>query len=565
MKPIIYQILTRLFGNTTEDCRLNGSRNRNGVGKMNDVSAKALSEIRKFGITHIWYTGIIEHALVEGYPDYDIPDGNPLLIKGKAGSPYAIKDYYDVNPDLAVDVGRRIEEFQDLITRTHQWDMKVIIDFVPNHLAREYHSDKKPYGIDDFGKNDDCSKAFAQNNNFYYRPNEYLVLPDELLKEYPRINYYEYPAKATGNDIFSAHLSKNDWYETVKLNYGVDYLNDRSKHFNPVPDTWIKMEKVITYWAAMGVDAFRCDMAEMVPVEFWNWLIPFAKSKYPQLIFIAEVYDPNQYDNYIDRGKFDYLYDKVGLYDTLKSVIQGTCWASAISQSWQELNGKDAHMLRFLENHDEQRIASRYFAGDPWKAIPAMIVTATLNKGPVMLYFGQELGEAAEGVSGFSGDDGRTTIFDYWRVPEHQKWMNRGKFDGGQLRASQRELRNRYREIIAIAQKDAVVNGEFYDLMWCNPHSDEFNHSKHYAYLRHSKNQNLLIVTNFDDRDREVRLRIPEHAFKLMGIDRNTNLRLEVNGAKLETIICEEFTENGKVFELPKWGYFVCEISEVRE
>ena len=563
MKPIIYQIFTRLFGNTNEECKLNGSRAENGVGKMNDISAKALFEIRNLGITHVWYTGIIEHAIVEGYPDYDIPNGNPLLIKGKAGSPYAIKDYYDVNPDLAVDVEKRIEEFQDLIVRTHQADMKVIIDFVPNHLAREYHSDKKPLGIIDFGKDDDNSKAFDGGNNFYYMPNERLYLPDSLLEKYPLAGYFENPAKATGNDIFSAYPSVNDWYETVKLNYGIDYLNGRSKYFDPIPDTWIKMEQVILYWAEMGVDAFRCDMAEMVPVEFWNWLISRVKLNFPNLIFIAEVYNPQKYDSYIEYGKFDYLYDKVGLYDALKRVIQGDSKASDISQCWQNLNGKDAHMLRFLENHDEQRIASRFFAGESSKAIPAMFVVATLNKGPVMLYFGQEIGEAAEASSGYSGDDGRTTIFDYWRVPEHQKWMNRGRFDGEQLRASQKELRNSYSEIINIAQEDAVVNGEFYDLMWCNPHSDEFDHSKHYAYLRHSKNQNLLIVTNFDDRYREIRLRIPEHAFKLMGILRNTNLRLVVNGAKPETITCEEFADNGKVFKLSKWGYFVCEISSL--
>ena len=563
MKPVIYQIFTRLFGNTNKDCICNGSRDRNGVGKMNDITEKALSEIHQLGITHIWYTGIIEHALVEGYPEYDIPNGNPLLVKGKAGSPYAIKDYYDVDPDLAVDVGRRIEEFKDLIDRTHQSDMKVIIDFVPNHLAREYYSDKKPDGVKDFGEDDDVSKAFDRNNNFYYLPDEYLVLPDELLQEQPQANYYEYPAKATGNDIFSPYLTKNDWYETVKLNYGVDYLNERITHFDPIPDTWIKMEQVISYWAAMGVDAFRCDMAEMVPVEFWNWLIPLAKSKYPELIFIAEVYDPDQYDNYIDKGKFDYLYDKVGLYDILKNVIQGHSWASAISQSWQGLNGKDAYMLRFLENHDEQRIASLYFASDPWKAISAMIVTATLNKGPLMLYFGQELGEAAEGTSGFSGDDGRTTIFDYWCVIQHQKWMNYGKFDGRQLQASEKELRNCYREIIAVSQNDAVVNGEFYDLMWFNPHSEEFDHSKIYAYLRYSKKQNLLILTNFDDRARELRLRIPEHAFKLIGIDKNESLSLKVDRAKSEIISCEEFINSGNVFKLSKWGFLICEMSVI--
>ncbi|MCZ4695233.1 alpha-amylase [Ancylomarina euxinus] len=561
MKPIIYQILTRLFGNKNEECKLNGNRDENGVGKMDDISEKALSEIHKLGITHIWYTGIIEHALVKGYPDCDIPDGNPLVIKGKAGSPYAIKDYYDVNPDLAVDADKRIEEFQDLIERTHQANMKVIIDFIPNHLAREYYSDKKPLGIVDFGKDDDNSKAFDRDNNFYYMPNENLYLPDSLLEKHPIASYSEKPAKATGNDIFSAYPSVNDWYETVKLNYGIDYLNGRNKHFDPIPDTWLKMEQVISYWAAMGVDAFRCDMVEMVPVEFWNWLISVVKLSFPNLIFIAEVYDPQKYDSYIEYGKFDYLYDKVGLYDTLKRVIQGDSKTSDISQCWQNLNGKDAHMLRFLENHDEQRIASAFFAGEPTRAIPAMFIVATLNKGPIMLYFGQEVGEAADGVSGYSKDDGKTTLFDYWRVPQYQKWMNDGKFDGGRLLNSQKELRKSYHDILNIAQKDAVVNGEFYDLMWYNPASSESDTSRYYFYLRYTHLQHLLMIVNFYNCEKEIRVKIPKHAFELMGMPKNGKLRLEANNATIDTITCEEFLNKGKSFKLPKWGYLVCKIS----
>lgn len=560
MKPIIYQILTRLFGNTNEDCKFNGNRSENGAGKMNDISAQALSEIRKMGITHVWYTGIIEHAIVEGYPGFNISGGNPLVIKGVAGSPYAIKDYYDVNPDLAVYVDKRIEEFQELISRTHQADMKVIIDFVPNHLARNYHSDKKPFGIVDFGKEDDSSKTFDVENNFYYLQNESLHLPDSILQEHPNISYSENPAKATGNVIFSATPSLNDWFDTVKLNYGVDYSDDRSKHFDPIPNTWLKMEQVISYWAEMGVDAFRCDMVEMVPVEFWTWLIPLVKLKYPKLVFIAEVYNPDEYGNYIDNGKFDYLYDKVGFYDTLKDILQGSRSASDISQCWRKLNGRDAFMLRFLENHDEARIASRFVTGDPWKVIPAMFIAATLNKGPVMIYFGQEVGEDAEAASGFSGNDGRTTIFDYWRVPQHQRWMNQGKFDGGQLSESQKELRKCYQNLLNIAQEDAIVDGEFYDLMWYNPASLEFDLSKHYLYLRYTSVQKLLMIVNFHDCEEEIRVKIPDHAFELMGIPKNGKLRLMANGASLDTITCEEFTNNGKLFKLTKWGCLMCEI-----
>ena len=314
-KMIIYQVFTRLFGNNRIPTRVNGSIHDNGCGKMADFTTKALNEIKKLGATHIWYTGIIEHATQTSYADSGITPDHPAVVKGKAGSPYAIKDYYDVDPDLATKVPNRKQEFQNLVNRTHKAGLKVIIDFVPNHVARQYHSDAKPQGVTDLGENDDTHLAFSPQNNFYYVPGTPLQGHIDLHQNAPTA-YEEMPAKATGNDRFDAWPAQNDWYETVKLNYGVDYLGGRSCHFDPVPDTWVKMRDILLYWAATGIDGFRCDMAEMVPVAFWHWAIPQVKEAHPALIFIAEVYNPGEYRNYIHEGHFDYLYDKVGLYDT---------------------------------------------------------------------------------------------------------------------------------------------------------------------------------------------------------------------------------------------------------
>ncbi len=550
-KITIYQIFTRLFGNTKQEMTFEGSREENGCGKFSDITENALTEIKKLGITHVWYTGIIEHALVEGYPDKGIADGNPMVIKGKAGSPYAIKDYYDVNPDLADDPGNRIKEFEQLVSRTHQKGMKVIIDFVPNHLAREYFSDAKPGGIKDFGEDDDTSKSFDRDNNFYYIPGKELQLPEKIKNKFPGHAYHEYPAKATGNDQFSEHPGINDWYETVKLNYGVDYLNEKHRHFETVPDTWKKTEGILKYWAGKGVDGFRCDMAEMVPVEFWEWVIARLKAENPDLIFIAEIYNPEAYSTYVHRGGFDYLYDKVGLYDTLKAVMRGEQPASNISSAWQNLNGLDTHMLRFLENHDEQRIASRFFAGDAWKGIPAMLVSACMNTGPAMLYFGQEVGEPAEGASGFSGDDGRTTIFDYWHVPEHQKWMNGGRFDGGKLEGSQKALQKQYREIMRLSQHEVVANGAFYDLMYANQKNPDFDSEKVYAFIRYTDKERVLFVANFSYADLEIKVRIPEHALGFMGLENKEAIDFQPKKTESKRFSIKEIKNEGfpvKVF-----------------
>ncbi|RUT79960.1 alpha-amylase family glycosyl hydrolase [Ancylomarina longa] len=560
-KIVIYQLFVRLFGNRNTNPIVNGNKEENGSGKFSDISHLALKEIKQLGINHIWYTGIIEHAITEGYPDLAIPNGNPLVIKGKAGSPYAIKDYYDVNPDLANNVEERMQEFEALIQRTHENDLKVIIDFVPNHLSREYHSDKKPEGVEDFGATDDTDITFTPSNNFYYLPNQELQLAAAIQNRFPDTHYHEYPAKATGNDLFTAYPKLNDWYETIKLNYGVDYQNENASHFHPTPNTWIKMKDILLYWARKGVDGFRCDMAEMVPVEFWEWVIPEVKQEFPEILFIAEVYNPSLYDSYIHKGKFDYLYDKVGLYDTLRGIIQGEQSAKEITNCWQSLNGLDPYMLRFLENHDEQRITSRFFAGDAWKALPGMTVSVCLHQGPAMLYFGQEVGEAALGASGFSGDNGRTTIFDYWNVPEHQKWMNNGKFDGDSLSQDQKELRKAYADILHLAKQPAIAKGAFYDVMWVNSDKKLFNFDKAYAFLRHCEVQKLLIVCNFDSQSQEVHLKIPSHALEIMNIPRPISITLQnLQNSLAVNTDSEQLTEEGVKLKLKTYESLVLEI-----
>lgn len=523
-RPVIYQILVRLFGNTKQPSEKWGTLDQNGTGKMNDISDKALSEIKKMGCNHVWFTGLIEHATCTDFTQFGIKPDHPSVVKGVAGSPYAIKDYYDIAPDLAVDVPRRMDEFQSLIDRTHKNGLKAIIDFVPNHLARQYHSDAKPHGVKDFGKDDDQGQPFLPSNNFYYIPNHELIVPDSTNNHLdPGEPYTESSAKATGNDVFSHHPSINDWYETIKLNYGVDYLHDRREHLDPIPDTWMKMKDILTFWTKKGVDGFRCDMAEMVPVAFWKWVTNEIRQVNPDILFIAEVYQPGQYRRYIHEGGFDYLYDKVELYDTLKGIIQGHQSTDQLPGVWQAQEGIIDHMLRFLENHDEQRINSPFFAGSAQPGIPMMAATAFMHRGPVMMYFGQEVGEAAKGETGFSGDDGRTTLFDYWNVPEHQKWMNGGAFDSGKLSKEQKQLRKAYIEILKACNKNQVLQtGHFYDLQYYNRSHEYSGYSdKTYAFIRHDQSNGVLVVINFHDQASDIKIKIPVDFFRKISLERD--------------------------------------------
>jgi len=511
-KLVIYQMMTRLFGNQTTTNKAYGTLEENGVGKFNDINETALKGIKELGTTHVWFTGVLEHATLSDNTKLGIPLDDADVVKGRAGSPYAIKDYYDVNPDLAVDIKNRVQEFEQLINRTHAQGMKVIIDFVPNHVARFYKSEAKPEGVKDLGEGDDNAVSFKPSNNYYYLPGQNFQPPARYnslgANSFPNEDHKfdESPAKVTGNDQFTATPTINDWFETVKLNYGVDIQNARAKHFDPIPGTWEKMRDILVYWANKNVDGFRCDMAEMVPVEFWNWAIPQVKAVNSEIIFIAEIYNPAEYKNYIQTGHFDFLYDKVQLYDTLRLLMNRKLNTLAIDQIQKSLAGINNNMVHFLENHDEQRIASPFFAGDYWKGAPALVISALIDRGPMMIYFGQEVGEPGAGSEGFGGEDGRTTIYDYWGVPQHQKWVNGGKYDGGALTPDQKQLRQFYSDVLTFAATNkAIANGDYYDLTKYNLEQGNISDKIH-VFARVSGEERLIILSGFEDK--LVRLKI---------------------------------------------------------
>ena len=487
-KFTIYQLLPRLFGNTNESCVPNSILLVNGCGKFNDITEEVIIKIKELGITHIWYTGIIEHATCTDYSSNGVTKDCCSVVKGVAGSPYAIKDYYDVDPDLAVDVDNRMEEFENLISRTHTCGLKVIIDFVPNHVARQYVHDYNTINFPTF------------NDNNYYILDGELVLPVQSSS----CMFKESPAKATGNDCFSTHPTINDWYDTVKLNYNKE-------------DTWLKMAQILDFWASKGVDGFRCDMAEMVPVSFWKYSINRTKERFPDLIFIAEIYNPSLYRDYLNVGGFDYLYDKVGLYDTLKDVICNRRPASDITKCWQSVDDIQNRMLNFLENHDEQRIASDYFAIDPQRAIPAVAISLLMNKAPFMIYFGQELGERGMDNEGYSSIDGRTSIFDYWSVKTIRNWIK------GDCNSN---LRNQYKLILNLALADECIKeGGFYDLQYAQNDGEYFNYYSNYAFIRYYKTQLIIIVANFSNESRSVKLRLPKEMFDHCNLVDNCNYK----------------------------------------
>jgi len=536
-KIVVYQVFTRLFGNTNTTNTPWGTLEQNGVGKFADFTPQALSAIKAMGVSHVWYTGVPHHALVRDYSAYGISHDDPDVIKGRAGSPYAVKDYYNVNPDLATDPANRLAEFEALIARTHQHGMQVLIDIVPNHVARQYQSLSNPAGVSDFGANDDTSVEYARDNNFYYVPGKAFSVPQwpadyAVLGGEPHpaadASFAEYPAKWTGNGSRAAQPAFDDWYETVKINYGVkpdgsyDFATlpagyadkDWPAHYafwqgKDVPDSWLKFRDITQYWLAKGVDGFRYDMAEMVPVEFWSYLNSHIKHTNPNAFLLAEVYQPHLYRDYIRLGKMDYLYDKVEFYDSLKLVMQGKGPTSALVETQQRMADIEHHMLHFLENHDEQRIAAPEFAGDAKKGLPAMVVSATISTSPTMLYFGQHVGEPGAGDAGF-GKASRTTIFDYWGVPQHQKWMNGGKFDGGALSDEAKALHDYYQKLLSFTAGAPALLGEYVELHSANLAAGTNYSEQQLAFARYNDQQKLLIVSHFNsDNSVDFALTVP--------------------------------------------------------
>ena len=533
-KEVVYQVFTRLFGNTNTNNKAWGTIEENGVGKFSHFTDLALNEIKDLGVTYIWYTGVPHHALIRDYSSIGVSNDDPEVVKGRAGSPYAVKDYYNVNPDLAENPANRLQEFEALIARTHKAGMKVIIDIVPNHIARKYEGKNNPEGVRDFGADDDVSIEYKRDNNFYYIPNTPFEVPDGIVTLNGENNllidgkFNEFPAKWTGNGSRRAKPDKNDWYETVKVNYGIrpdgskDFpelpagfdTKSCQEHFDfwadkDVPSSWKKFRDIALYWISKGVDGFRYDMAEMVPYEFWSYLNSAIKVKSPNAFLLAEVYNPNEYRNYIRLGKMDFLYDKVETYDHLKAVIQGKTWPDGLSDIQNRMADIEHNMLHFLDNHDEQRLASPEFAGSPQKGKPMMVVSTTISSSPTMIYFGQEVGEAGNENAGF-GTHSRTSIFDYIGVPNHQRWMNGGKFDGGQLSTDEKDLRDFYKRLLNFSINSTALMGGFQEIQSINRQSTKDYDAGLYAFVRWSDFQKLIVVTNFSsEKSSNFELKIP--------------------------------------------------------
>lgn len=537
-KEVVYQVFTRLFGNTNTTNKPWGTIEENGVGKFSDFSAKALQEIKNLGVTHIWYTGVPHHDVIQDYTQFGISNDDPAIVKGRAGSPYAVKDYYNVNPDLADNPEKRLEEFKNLIKRTHKADLKVIVDIVPNHVARNYEGKSTPKGSEPFGFSDDSSVEYKRDNNFYYVPDQEFKIP-EWRDGYQPLGgedyslaegrYVEKPARWTGNGSRLAQPDFNDWYETVKINYGVrpdgsydfdrlpDDFNtkDYKDHYQfwsdkDVPNSWIKFKDIALYWLNLGVDGFRYDMAEMVPVEFWSYINSHIKMKNSHAFILAEVYNPGLYREYIHKGKMDYLYDKVELYDSLKPIMEGYGWTDHIETVQRGMKDIEHNMLHFLENHDEQRIASPEFAGNPKIAMPAMVISATISTSPTMIYFGQEVGEPAAEQAGF-GSPSRTSIFDYIGVPTLQRWVNNKKFDGGQSTDEEKALRDFYQRLLTFTIQSDALMGEYQEIHYYNKeHTQGYDH-RVFSFCRWSGDDKLIVLSNFDrSKEYQLDLKLPQ-------------------------------------------------------
>lgn len=540
--------MVRHFGNTRESPKVNGSMAENGCGKFADINDAALKSLREFGITHLWLTGVLEQASSTSYPDR--PADNPLLLKGKAGSPYAIRDYFDVCPDYATDPDKRLEEFSALLKRIREHKLKAIIDFVPNHVARSYSSDIRP--ALSFGRTDDTTRFFDPDNNFYYLGSLHsgggppLKLPgkDGPTAYEPETGF----GRVTGNNALTWSPSVHDWYETIKLNYGHDFtvgpprddlhpLPEAGTPPQETPDTWRKMDAILSYWQEMGVDGFRVDMAHMVPMAYWRWQIQRCIKRDPGVFFMAEAYDNdpakltggNVLDELLDCG-FDAVYDDPS-YSAIKATVEGQQWANDIDDAANCFTGRFHQSLRYAENHDEVRLASKgnWAASGMDIGRPVSAILFGLGRGPLMIYSGQETGEPAEGAEGFSGDDGRSSIFDYGALPSLIPWVNNHKYDGGQLSEAQKSLRSFYATLLQTCAGPAFTRGDFYGLNHSNldnPHYGRIHGespSGHwiYSYMRRDKesSQAYLVVANLNPQEGldNVSIQIPDHALKWLG------------------------------------------------
>jgi hypothetical protein len=248
-------------------------------------------------------------------------------------------------------------------------------------------------------------------------------------------------------------------------------------------------------------------------------------------LFLAEAYDNdpmkvfggNVLEGLVHAG-FDAVYDDPS-YKVLKGIYDGPKWAN-------DLDGlpRFHYSLRYSENHDEVRLAGANQWGgigmEVGRAVSAILFG--LGRGPALLFNGQEVGEPARGAEGFSGDDSRTTIFDYWSMPELVKWVNDHRYDGGRLSGEQQALRAFYSRLLRLVREPAFSAGEFFPLNPENLWNDRFGRlpgetaSGHwlYAFLRFdpASAQRVVIVANLHPREtlRDIQIHIPQPALAFL-------------------------------------------------
>lgn len=522
-KVVIYQVLPRLFGNTTTKNTPWGTAKENGVGKFNDFTDAALQEIKKLGVTHILYTGALHHSVIADYSAVGISNDDPDVVNGRAGSPFAIKDYYQVHPDLAVNPAQRMSEFENLIKRSHKNGLKVLIDIVPNHVARNYQGKNNPKNVSDFGANDNKSVEYALNNNFYYIPGQSFEVPTAKGNQplngesHPLSDgkFAEKPAKWSGNGSRLAKPAAEDWYDTTQLNFGIN--SDGSKDFQAlplsyaslgtdqhlkywedkeIPDTWQKFRDITQFWLEKGVDGFRYDSADKVPQEFYSYLNSNIKVLKPEAFLLAEIDNPEEYRDYVQLGKMDYVYGSGDFHYTMKQIVQGNGTTDALSNIQTSYSDIASKIVHFVETHDGPRVASTAFARNGHRGKPLMVVAATISTAPTMLYFGQEVGEQAKESPGF-GKVSTTSIYDYIGVPNHQRWMNNGKFAGGLLINEERTLRDFYQRLLNLTITSDALNGEYKEIHTANRIASTKYTDQIYSFVRWSDKEKLIVVTNF--------------------------------------------------------------------
>lgn len=581
MKPVIYQLVVRYFGNTSGANAIDGELRKNGCGKFDDINDRALAELVRLGVTHVWLMGVFRQATLTDHSSIGLPADPPEVVKGVAGSFYAVRDYADVCPDYAVNPVRRMAEFEALVERIHAAGLRVLIDFIPNHVSRNYSSDTFP-----FGRGDDQSKFFDPQNHFYYLPD-----PPKRALSLPRPSTWNPPGivfggrfqpedgstghtpKATGGDdygrVVDTQLTESLWYETIKLNYGFNFAEQRG-YYDPVPRTWTMVDAILAYWQRKGVDGFRCDFAHYVPQEAWAYLIAQARERRRDAFFIAEAYpfagslDPVHDQRQLIAAGFDAVYHWTS-YNALKGVYQGL-GLNAYEREMAALGDAERpHYLEYLENHDERRIGSSVVLGagpgdSGFGSSAASYQLAPLQllygPGPVLIFNGQEVGEPGSGATGFKGDNGRTTIFDYWRMPTFARWVNGYAYDGGQLEPAEKRLRRYYADLLALCRHPAVLGSGYWGLRYCNRADQVPGASDRlYPFARFAPGtgQLVVIVANFRPNSPDSgRVRVPRELGAAVGLPNAGSLQLRLllneSGAQsgpAERFSAEELATNG--------------------